>query len=117
MAQPNEQQQRDREAIDRRFDQVTNDLSDIKSSMGKIAEALTRLALLEERHSVVVSTTRRIDERLVEIDHRLDEVEKQQIRVDATTNTAVKAAKVAWAVLGAGVLYVGGKVISLVTGS
>jgi chromosome segregation ATPase len=102
--------------ISRQLDQVTNDLSDIKSSMGKIAEALTRLALLEERHSVNVSTTRRIEEEVQLHDRRLDVIEKEQIRVEASTETAIKAVKVAWAVLGAGVLYVGGKVVTMVTG-
>ncbi|WP_374335550.1 hypothetical protein [Methyloversatilis sp.] len=105
-----------RDEINRRLDQVSGDLSDIKSSMGKIAEALTRLALLEERHSVVVTTTNRIENHLNRFDARLDQLEKEQIRVEASTNTAIKAVKVAWATLGAGVLYAGGKVVTMVTG-
>lgn len=112
MAQDSAQKERD-EHLNRRFDQMNGDLSDIKSSMGKIAEALTRLALLEERHSVVVSTTRQIEERQTRFDDRLDRIEKEQIRYEATASTAGKAIKMVWAVVGGGVIYVGAEIIKM----
>jgi len=99
------------EALNRRLDQITGELSDMRNSMDKIAEALTRLALLEERHSVIVSTTRQIEERQVRFDDRLDKLEKEQIRYDATASTASKAFKVVWAVVGGGIIYIGGEII------
>jgi hypothetical protein len=98
-----------------KVDQIQEDLSDMKSSMGKIAEAVTRLAVLEEKHHGTVLALERILVRVERDEERINSVEKVQIRQDAAIGAYMKAVQGAWAVLGAGVLYVGAQIVTFVT--
>jgi DNA repair ATPase RecN len=119
---------------------MKEDISDIKNSMGKIAEALTRLAVLEEKHTAVAQVTNRILERIESIERTQHdkEVSKETISrlfdsIDKTTaafsshreayitdkaqaDGVIKTIKALWVVVGSLVLWVGGKIIMLSIG-
>jgi vacuolar-type H+-ATPase subunit E/Vma4 len=89
---------------DAAFQVIRNDLEDMKASMSKMADALAKIAVLEERHQVMSSTLMRILEKLDKVDSRQNNLEMAQMRQATTIKVSVNALKVAWGVLGAGVL-------------
>lgn len=89
---------------DTAFQIIRNDLEDMKASMSKMADALAKIAVLEERHQVMTSTQMRILEKLEKLDDRQNSLEMAQMRQATTIKVSVNALKVAWGVLGAGVL-------------
>lgn len=91
--------------IDSNFKSIQDDLADMKSSMSKMADALAKIAVLEERHTTMAQTMVRIMEKLETLDKRQYELEITQVRQETTVRVTVKAIQVAWAVIGAGVMY------------
>lgn len=89
---------------DAAFQIIRNDLEDMKASMSKMADALAKIAVLEERHQVMTSTQMRILEKLEKLDERQNNLEMAQMRQATTIKVSVNALKVAWGLLGAGVL-------------
>jgi predicted nucleic acid-binding Zn-ribbon protein len=105
------------DALNGQIDILQGDISDIKSSMGKIADAVTRLAVLEEKHQTTVLAMERIMTRIERDENRIGELEKAHIRQETAFEAYARAVKMAWAVLGAGVLYMGSNLIHIVTGA
>lgn len=91
-------------STDAAFQIIRNDLEDMKASMSKMADALAKIAVLEERHQVMSSTLMRILEKLDKVDSRQNNLEMAQMRQATTIKVSVNALKVAWTVLGAGIL-------------
>lgn len=84
---------------------IQDDLADMKSSMSKIADALSKIAVLEERHSAMTKNLVRVMEKLEDMDKRQNAMELVQVRQETTVKVTIKAIQVAWGVIGAGVLY------------
>lgn len=84
---------------------IQDDLADMKSSMSKIADALSKIAVLEERHSAMTQSLVRVSEKLEDMDKRQNLLEMAQVRQETTVRVTIKAIQVAWGVIGAGVLY------------
>lgn len=81
--------------------------------MSKIAEALTRLAVLEERHAAIVTAVSRFADRQEKAEVRINEAENEMIRIQTTGSVLTKAVTAAWAVIGGGILLLAGKLIHL----
>ncbi len=92
-------------------DAIHNGLTDLRirmtsmeGVMGQIAEALTRLAILEERHAAVVTVVNKVSDKMDRSDSRVNELENDVIRIKTTASVLSKATTAAWAVLGTGIL-------------
>jgi len=65
---------------------LREDFSDMKGSMSKVAQALTTLAVLEERHQTVAATTNKILS-------RIEKIEERQINMDKREFSMIELAK------------------------
>lgn len=61
------------------------DVSEIKTALSKLSEAITKLALVEERQMQTSATLERITEALTTIDTRVDVLEKAQPKQTETS--------------------------------
>lgn len=84
---------------------IQDDLADMKSSMSKIADALSKIAVLEERHSAMTQSLMRVTEKLEDIGKRQNALELAHVKQETTVKVTLKAIQVAWGVIGAAVLY------------
>lgn len=100
--------------IEANFKAIQSDLEDMKSSMAKIADALTKIAILEERYAVMQASMNRIVEKLDTIDARQSATEIAQIKQDTTIKVTIRAIQIAWAILGSGMLYGAWQVIKII---
>lgn len=87
------------------FERIQSDITDMKSSMSKIAEALTKIAVLEEKHQTISTTMIKILDRIEVMDRRQTALELAQATQSARQDTAVKSIQVAWTILGSGLIY------------
>lgn len=95
------------------FKAIQGDLEDMKASMSKMADALSKIAVLEERHQTMAANMLHITEKLEKIAERQSSLELAHVKQDTTIKVSVKAIQVAWAVIGSGVLYGVWQVIKL----
>lgn len=99
--------------IEASFNVIRGDLEDMKVSMSKMADALSKIAVLEERHQAMSTNILRVTEKLEKIAERQSALELVHVKQDTTIKVTIKAIQVAWAVLGAGILYGVWQVIKL----
>ena len=116
-------------ALEQQMAEVREDVREIRASMSKIADAITRLAVLEEKHQSINSACERMATKIEKIEERQrdaehhneaivlllkhkDEVEKkiadleiEQVRIVSTAEGVSKTVKTVWALIGAGVVY------------
>lgn len=64
---------------------IRGDLEDMRVSMSKMADALTKIAVLEEKHQVVSSTMLKIMEKQEKLDRDLQEIRFAQIEAASGT--------------------------------
>lgn len=100
--------------IENNFQSIQGDLADMKSSMSKMADALAKIAVLEERHQVMSATMLRIMEKLENLDAKQNELTLAQVKQDTTIKVSMRAIQVAWAFIGSGVLLGAWQVVKLV---
>lgn len=98
-------------ALESQITGVQDDVREIRTSMTKVADALVKLAVIEERH---FTTQRRVDRLEVQLDEttkKTAELEKSNIKHEAMAEGVSRTVKVIWALLGAGVIAIGAKLI------
>ncbi len=101
------------QVIEASFRVIQGDLEDMKASMSKMADALSKIAILEERHQTMSANMLRVTEKLEKIAERQAVLELDHVKQDTTIKVTVKAIQVIWAVLGGGILYGAWQVIKL----
>lgn len=83
---------------------LQSDLAEVKTTLGKIADALTRLAVLEERQSAVVAVLNRVSDRQDKAEERNSALSNEMIRLATTANVISRGIFALWITVGAGVL-------------
>lgn len=96
--------------------ELRSDLREVKDSMKQIAEAMTRLAVLEERHQTIMARMNRIEDRQQNSEKKVSEVREAHISLMSTIDGIVKSAKVMWLVIGVGAVALGWKAIGAAVG-
>ena len=105
------------DATEANFQSIRTDMADLKVSMGKVADAITRLAVLEERHQSMQMAMNRVVEKLDALDARQAALQIEQVKQATGLKVSMRAVQVAWAVLGSGLLYGAWQLIKLVAQS
>ena len=102
--------------------QLRDDISEIKGRFGplqgaldQIAEALTRLAVMEERQSAFATMTNKNVENLEKTQERVNDLEHQMIRIDTAAVVVKRVLVVTWVVLGTAILSFAGNLVHVVT--
>lgn len=84
---------------DERIQQIREDVIEIRAAMTKVADALERLARLEERHSTVATAQERAFKALGALDDRVTVLERAQPMQSLATGWAVRVMWAAGAVV------------------
>lgn len=86
-------------------------LAEMRISISKMADALTKLAILEERHQVTQARVEKLEDRLVEVSKQASAVEINQIKHFATIDGILRVLKIQWLVLGTTLTLLVGKIL------
>lgn len=104
-------------SLDTQMNAMRSDLREMRISVNQIADAMTRLAILEERYQSTTVRTDRLEERLAIAEQKTNEVREAHIILTANIDGMSKAFKFLWAVLGVGVVGVVVKVVAMSFGA
>jgi hypothetical protein len=83
---------------------MQSDLHDMKTSMSKMADAISKIAVLEERHQAMHNTMLRTLDKLEEQQVEINSIKLAQAKQDTAIKVSIKAIQIAWAILGSGLL-------------
>ena len=101
------------QVIEASFRVIQSDLEDMKTSMSKMADALSKIAILEERHQTMSANMLRVTEKLEKIAERQAVLELDHVKQDTTIKVTVKAIQIIWTIIGGGVVYAGWQIIKM----
>lgn len=111
----------DNELLREKVNHIGVDVNDMKNSMSRVADALTKFAILEERHTNFTTTFAKAHSDLLEqtsnLAKRVTDLEKEQIRSETRVQSAMTAVKVIWIVFGGAFTFVIGKMIGVSIGA
>jgi hypothetical protein len=99
--------------IEASFKVIQSDLEDMKASMSKMADALSKIAVLEERHQTMAASMLHITEKLEKTAERQAVLEMAHMKQDTTIKVTVKAIQLIWGVVGGAVLYGAWQVVKM----
>lgn len=123
------------ELFEQRVESMQDDINEIRNSMKQIAEAITRLTILEERHANISNALDKMMAKVEKLEEHqkncsftndlviriFDKIEKAQETADganteiAKLNSSANSARVilsaVWTVVGGSIVYVLGKVL------
>jgi uncharacterized coiled-coil DUF342 family protein len=102
--------------IEASFKVIQGDLEDMKASMSRMADALTKIAILEEKHQVMAQTMLKITEKIDALTDKHNALHVEQVKQQTTLKVSMKAIQVAWGVIGSGLLYGAWQVVKLIGG-
>lgn len=93
-------------STDQNLEHFRQDLQDIKQSLRGVMETLQRLAVLEERFTMVTHSLTEIQKKNESQDERLRKLEAEHIYAKASAKTLALTAKIAWALGGGTVMAI-----------
>ena len=91
----------------------SDELREVRGAVTKMADALTKLSLLEERNMVVAQAIEKLAERLDKTDDKLNAVALELVKFEAKAEGMAKAMKFMWVAFGGGVTYIGAQLFKL----
>lgn len=86
-----------------KFDTLHEDVSDMKTALKEVAQALTKLTLVEERQAQAAQTQKRMFEKLDSIERRIDTLEKADVKHGQAANWVMNAV---WGAAGLLCMYI-----------
>lgn len=90
---------------------LQDEMRDIRATMGKMADALTKLSVLEERNLTANIAIEKMLSRMDKIDERVNAVILDHAKFEANIAGISTAMKWMWAAFGTGIVYIGNQVI------
>ncbi|MDY7537627.1 hypothetical protein QN372_00545 [Undibacterium sp. RTI2.1] len=75
-------------------------MAEVRISVGKMADALTKLAILEERHQATIARVAKMEDRIIDVAKKSNDMELAQVRHFATLDGITSTIRVLWVVVG-----------------
>jgi uncharacterized coiled-coil protein SlyX len=87
-------------ALEQQVNDVQRDVGEIKGALSQIATAITKLAILEERHQATQMRVEKLEDRLVETNKAVTKLNETNIEHVATVKGMAGTLKVVYTILG-----------------
>jgi len=97
--------------FDQRMDSMADELREMRSAVSKVAEALTKLSVLEERNATTNQAIEKIAQRQDKVEDKISSLELEQVKFESNAKGMATAVKLFWGVFGGGALYIGSELI------
>lgn len=106
--------------FEQQMDDLRADMREMRGAITKIGDAISKLSVLEERNSstnLAIEKTNQVLDRVVlrldKMDEKINHIELEQAKREATINGVTKTMKVMWGAFGGGVIYLGAQAFKL----
>lgn len=97
--------------------QMQEHMKEMRTSMTLIAEAITRLAVLEERHTNTSTALTKLNDKVEALEGRERTTELEQAKEVAKVKATHSTLKIVWTVVGGALTYLATKFIPLLFNS
>lgn len=81
----------DNQTLDLKLEQLHSDVGEIKSALGKLSDAIVKLALIEERQTTASASLERAFKALERVEQRVAQLEQSNVTSKRTSNWMDKA--------------------------
>lgn len=89
----------DNQALDIKLEQLHSDVGEIKSALGKLSDAIIKLALIEERQTTASASLERAFKALERVEHRISALEQSNVTSKRTSGWVDKVVTAAVGVM------------------
>lgn len=97
--------------FDQRMDSMADELREMRSAVAKVAEALTKLSILEERNAITNQAIEKIAHRQDKVEEKVATIELEQVKFESNAKGMATAMKFMWGAFGGGIAYLGSELI------
>ena len=102
----------DLKAFENQLNETREDVREVRTGIGKITEAITKLAVLEERHTMTIGKVEALDKRVTIVESKSSELEKAHLKLLHTLGGVGWSLRIIWVMSGA---VVGGLALKYLT--
>jgi hypothetical protein len=102
-------------SFEQQMNEMRVDMREMRGAIVKMAEAMTKLSVLEERNSIIAIAHDKLAEKVEQGENKLSAVVLEQAKFESKVGGITSTMKMMWAVFGGGVLYLGSQAIPLLT--
>lgn len=88
-------------ALEQQLNETREDVREVRTGIGRIADAVTKLAILEERHQMTNIRVDNLDKRVTGVEVKASEIEKAHLKLLHTLGGVGSSLRVIWLVSGA----------------
>jgi hypothetical protein len=89
--------------FEQQMNELKTDMREVRSVLTQMANAMSKLAVLEERNIGVTAEIARANVRLSAVEVKITDIELDRAKFNGSISGATTAARVLWAVVGGGV--------------
>jgi chromosome segregation ATPase len=104
-------------AVNGHVSSTKEELAAIRGSMSQMAEAITRLAVLEEKHQGIAADMRRAEEKIEGLDDAITQMKLENASLRGQAQGASVVVKAMWTVAGTGVIAIAAALMKIAFGS
>lgn len=97
--------------FEKQMEELRIDMREMRTAIVKMADAMSKLAVLEERNLAQTTTIEKLTERVGKNEDKLVHVEIDQIKFQATVDGVSKTMKMMWGAFGGGVIFLGAQLV------
>lgn len=102
--------------FEQRMEEMQIDMREMRGAITKMADAMTKLSILEERNQVATVAIEKIANRVEKVEDKVMAAELDAARFQSKIDGMTTTMKVMWGAFGSGVLYVGSQVVKQFAG-
>lgn len=97
--------------LEQQMDSVQRELQEVRNAMTKMAEAITKLSVLEERNLAANAAIEKLIERQDRLESKIGSIELEQVKFESTVKGVTGTMKWMWGAFGGGVVYIGAQAV------
>jgi len=100
--------------FEQQMEDVRAEMREMRGVMGQMANALTKLSVLEERNLVASEAIKQLGVRQDRTENEVSDLKMEQVKFQGTVSGISSTMKLLWAVFGTGMIYLGAQAFSMV---
>ena len=93
-------------SLEQRVDEMSSDMREMRNSMKVVAEAVTKLAVLDEKSHFHAASTEKLSEKVDKLEDKFRESELERVKFEAEAVGIARTKAMMWGAVGSGVVVI-----------
>lgn len=100
-------------SFEQQMNEMRVDMREMRGAIVRMAEAMTKLSVLEERNSIISAAHHKLAEKVEANEEKISEITLGQAKFESKVSGIAGTVKIMWAALGGGIIFLGSQAIPL----